>query len=617
MNCLQRVSLLAIALSCSLDSAKAQNNFNNIEDINGANSIDEISANDGNNTDNVLDSEELNTNNSNLNATGNSNNFYENNQNGNDNLWNNNNYNLSGNSINNNNLDINYGLDESENLADTEDSGNNKDSIQSDTNSNIGTATSDSPSPDNASVSPATINSNNTTSNFSSLGATPNDAFSSENLTATDQFTSDTANAIAPPSDFAPFSQENAAPPPISEEAETFTEIPASQSNIENSAQSELARKDLEKQEKIKQKLELSRKMAEAIPPLNPGEAPPEYIVQPGDTLWDISDQLLDDAFWWPRLWVLNPEIQDPDEIEPGMRILFYPSVSGEAPSLVVQDDIDGFGSPKLDPSVLQTFSMKANRWIGKNGELVNAADLPGDQNLLTGGDMGATATYSFHLPGFMTNHEIETAGEVIANQNTPLLAGKGQSLIARFKNGAPNPGERFVAIRHRPVFSSLTDVGAQAELYNYVGVLGVVKNTSSGYTVMVPEENMAYVSPTDLLIPFNKPLIVSLAPDSAGRPNPSPGRVLATQDGTYSFAGPGMAVFLQGFDGRNPYSVGDDVELYMPLGSGLFQEEEFVGREKAATARIVETNQDTAVAVIIKANREVAAGAITTPSEN
>lgn len=596
MICKQRISLFAIVLSCSLETANAQNNLNNIEAVNGANSINEINENSGNNTNNVLDSEELNSNNSNLDDTGNSLN---------------NTNNINGNTLNNSNLSNNNSLGEnnefnSENNSNFENGGN--ENANTNSSANIGNV---QPQGNSLESTPSA------SENISTLGNSSADPFPTNPVDTFEPFPSDAMNSSSQFSDSEPFPQDTDAPLPLEQEAGVVSEIPAPESNAENSAQAALTQKAQEREEKRRQKLELARQMAEAIPALNPGEAPPEYIVQPGDTLWDISDQLLDDALWWPKLWVLNPDIQDPDEIEPGMTLLFYPSAGGAAPALVVQDNSDVFGAPKIDPATLQTFSMRANRWIGKNGELVNAAELPGDQNLLTGGDMGAVASYTVNLPGFMTNQEIDTAGEVVVNRNLPLIAGRGQSIVARFRSGAPNPGERFVAIRHRPVFFSLSDSGVQTELYNYVGVLGVVKNTADGYTVLVPVENMAYISPTDLLIPLNKPLVVAIDPNAAGRPNPAPARVLATQDGTYSYAGPGMAVFLQGNDGRNPYSVGDEVELFMPIGSGLFVDEGFVSREKAATARVIETNQDTAVAIIIEANREVSSGAITYPAEN
>lgn len=611
MSCKQRISLLAIVLSCSLESANAQNNLNNlnnIEAVNGANSINEINENTGNNTNNVLDSEELNSNNASLNATG-------------DNF--NNSDNINGNTLNNSNLSNNNSLGENNELNNSENNSEDNE-FNSESNANLENEEPENSTANtgadfgNAQAQGNTLdNTTSATGNLSASGSGSAEPFPDNPVESFEPFPGDAVNTSSQFSNSEPFPQNTDAPPPVDQGGGVISEIPAPESNAENSAQAALAQKAQEREEKRRQKLELARQMAEAIPALNPGEAPPEYVVQPGDTLWDISDQLLDDAMWWPKLWVLNPDIQDPDEIEPGMTLLFYPSAGGEAPALVVQDRSDIFGAPKIDPTTLQTFSMRANRWIGKNGELVNAADLPGDQNLLTGGDMGATASYTVHLPGFMTNQEIDTAGEVVTNSNFPLIAGRGQNIVARFRSGAPNPGERFVAIRHRPVFNSLSDTGAQTELYNYVGVLGVVKNTSDGYTVLVPVENMAYISPTDLLIPFSKSLVVAIDPNAGGRPNPAPARVLATQDGTYSYAGPGMAVFLQGNDGRNPYSVGDDVELFMPLGSGLFVDEGFVSREKAATARVIETNQDTAVAIIIQSNREVSSGALTYPAEN
>ncbi len=46
-----------------------------------------------------------------------------------------------------------------------------------------------------------------------------------------------------------------------------------------------------------------------------------EYIIQQGDTLWGISDSELEDNFLWPKLWNVNPQIDNPDLIYPGLRI--------------------------------------------------------------------------------------------------------------------------------------------------------------------------------------------------------------------------------------------------------------------------------------------------------
>jgi hypothetical protein len=47
-----------------------------------------------------------------------------------------------------------------------------------------------------------------------------------------------------------------------------------------------------------------------------------EYIIQKGDTLWDISSDKLEDYFLWPKLWGVNPQIKNPDLIFPGTKIM-------------------------------------------------------------------------------------------------------------------------------------------------------------------------------------------------------------------------------------------------------------------------------------------------------
>jgi hypothetical protein len=56
------------------------------------------------------------------------------------------------------------------------------------------------------------------------------------------------------------------------------------------------------------------------------GQEIKEYEVQQGDTLWDISQKELQDPFLWPKVWKENPEIPNPDKLQPGqvIRIPLY-----------------------------------------------------------------------------------------------------------------------------------------------------------------------------------------------------------------------------------------------------------------------------------------------------
>lgn len=77
--------------------------------------------------------------------------------------------------------------------------------------------------------------------------------------------------------------------------------------------------------------------------------APDRYVVEKGDTLWDISARFLKDPWRWPQIWSLNrEEVRNPHWIYPGDTILL--DRSGKEPRLALVKG--GMKTVRLSPGV-------------------------------------------------------------------------------------------------------------------------------------------------------------------------------------------------------------------------------------------------------------------------
>lgn len=74
-------------------------------------------------------------------------------------------------------------------------------------------------------------------------------------------------------------------------------------------------------------------------------DAPQTYTVRRGDTLWDIAAVFLKDPWFWPEIWQINPQVENPHLIYPGDVLSLAYGAGGDAHVSISQ-----FGAARLSP---------------------------------------------------------------------------------------------------------------------------------------------------------------------------------------------------------------------------------------------------------------------------
>ncbi len=141
---------------------------------------------------------------------------------------------------------------------------------------------------------------------------------------------------------------------------------------------------------------------------LNP-DRPDEYVVQKGDTLWDISARFLQEPWYWPTIWQGNPQIEDPHLIYPGdvVSLKFkdgQPMLTVNASGMGVNDR-----NVKLSPVV---------RYYD-NDDAIPSIPVDAIQQFLT-------------RPRVVTDEEMDDWPYVVSSYDQHLVSGAGNKLYVR-----------------------------------------------------------------------------------------------------------------------------------------------------------------------------------------
>ena len=175
-------------------------------------------------------------------------------------------------------------------------------------------------------------------------------------------------------------------------------------------------------------------------------DAPMSYTVKRGDTLWDISAVFLKDPWFWPEIWQINPQVENPHLIYPGDVLSLAVGANGDAHVFISQ-----YSGARLQPR------LRSDALEGPIDELPFEA-----------------ISAFLSKPGVLTKEQALHAPHILAFRDGHMIGGTGHEAYVDGLNGQLN--ERYV-IMHvgQPIRDIATNdiVGYQAA-YVATGVVSV-----------------------------------------------------------------------------------------------------------------------------------------------
>ncbi len=345
------------------------------------------------------------------------------------------------------------------------------------------------------------------------------------------------------------------------------------------------------------------------------GEAPEEYFVEDGDSLYDISEQLLSDGGYWPKLWALNPDIKNPHFIFPNMKLRFYPGNDDTPPYLQVvgEEDVIPIEKGGLDEEELiaekvifeeRAIEEQLVEVIGPEGVEPLTDEILMSGTIYSGGDI------SVQVPGFIFRDEKEPLGFVIGGRSGEISLGPESKAIIESK-GSLSAGVLYSVLRPGEKIESPKTGDAVGYKYYFVGNIKVTKNLGDDAYLGVVQDNRLSVLPDDIVVNFlstKRTVPVDMVPSEHQTFDAA---VVGFEYAGQEVGGAGHCAFIDRGSGGG-ISTGMYVGIYATPGylSSSFGSAELpIDYQHVATMKIIDVTEAGAVGYILQNNLEVKVG--------
>jgi hypothetical protein len=322
------------------------------------------------------------------------------------------------------------------------------------------------------------------------------------------------------------------------------------------------------------------------------------YVVQPGDTLWDISSRFLNNPWYWPKVWSFNPEITNPHWIYPGDQIRFF-DAGEELPTFadfagkqmgVPQDDFSG--TPASRETSLYDDS--------------DDAESPTLQ--IIGFDEALPVNRNFQQAFanvFVTSNELSETGTIVNAHEEKVLLSSFDKIYLKFPTGHEVVvGEKYVIFRTMDKVIHPETQKVYGYMTQVTGIAKVVRKNKKICTAIVTE---AYdvIERGQKITPFVKGFFRQITP--VENKHSVKGVVLATQFQLTSLIGENELIFID--KGKKDGVEEGNIMHVVYRGDPLTGPDDKLPEEQIAMLLILDVKNDASTALVTYALREIEVG--------
>jgi len=296
---------------------------------------------------------------------------------------------------------------------------------------------------------------------------------------------------------------------------------------------------------------------------------PNEYVVQVGDTLWDISATFLKDPWYWPEIWYVNPDIENPH--------LIYP---GDVLGLVYID-----GQPRITNVRGSTYRMSPQARVTPLTEAISSIPYESVQAFLSSGVV-------------LEKGQADSLPYLLATRGDHLMASAGNQIYVR-GNTQDVLGTRYNVVH---VGDPLYDPDDN-RLIGYQGIPvgeGVLRRTGDPATVALTDTSQEAV-PGDRLLPASVDIPLNFFPRAPS--SQIDGRIVSVIGGVTQIGQYMVVVLNRG--SNDGLSVGDVLTVFQ---AGRTIDDRFGGgkvtlpEEEAGTLMVFKTYDRISYGLVMEA---------------